>query len=158
MWLKKILGLALILGLSGCAAMRHGSSGDMSSDQVQMRIGQLEQQLEQKDDEISDLKDQVESLSDEVKKKESYSSSRSSRSYSNDSASSYKKEGTLRVDVSPDQVQLALKNAGFYNGTVDGKIGERTKKAIADFQKAHNLNPDGIIGRKTWEELKAYLD
>ena len=61
------------------------------------------------------------------------------------------------VSASIEDVQTALKNAGFYKGTVDGKIGQQTKKAIESFQRKHNLTADGVIGRRTWEELKAYL-
>lgn len=55
------------------------------------------------------------------------------------------------------QIQIALKNSGFYKGEIDGKIGPRTKTAIRAFQKAKNLNLDGVVGSKTWEELKKYL-
>ena len=71
--------------------------------------------------------------------------------------SSSKKDGILRVDAAADQVQLALKNAGYYTGPVDGKLGEKTKKAAAEFQKAHNLNADGVIGKRTLTILKTYL-
>ena len=54
-------------------------------------------------------------------------------------------------------VQKALKNAGFYTGTVDGKIGPKTKKAIVDFQKAKGLKSDGKVGPRTWIELEKYL-
>ncbi|HTZ11516.1 MAG TPA: peptidoglycan-binding domain-containing protein, partial [Candidatus Margulisiibacteriota bacterium] len=47
-------------------------------------------------------------------------------------------------------IQSALKNAGFYAGEVDGKIGPKTKAAIEAFQKANNLKPDGKVGPKTW--------
>lgn len=55
------------------------------------------------------------------------------------------------------QIQMALKSSGFYKGEIDGKIGPRTKTALRAFQKANNLNPDGVIGSKTWEALKKYL-
>jgi len=51
------------------------------------------------------------------------------------------------------QVQAALKKAGFYKGDIDGKLGPQTKKAIKAFQKSKGLNPDGVIGVRTWEEL-----
>ena len=56
-----------------------------------------------------------------------------------------------------NEIQTALKNAGFYTGDVDGKIGPMTKKAIEDFQKAKGLKVDGKVGPKTWEVLSAYL-
>ena len=55
------------------------------------------------------------------------------------------------------QVQLSLKKAGFYKGEIDGKMGPRTKCAIKEFQKAKKLNPDGVVGGKTWEVLERYL-
>ncbi len=58
---------------------------------------------------------------------------------------------------SPRDIQTALKNAGFYTGEVDGKVGPMTKKAIEDFQKAKGLKADGKVGPKTWEVLSAYL-
>ena len=54
-------------------------------------------------------------------------------------------------------IQRALKNAGFYTGTVDGKVGPKTKKAIEEFQKAKGLKVDGKVGSKTWSELAKYL-
>ena len=54
-------------------------------------------------------------------------------------------------------IQRALKSAGFYTGTIDGKIGPRTKKAIIDFQKANGLKADGKCGPKTLAALDKYL-
>ena len=56
------------------------------------------------------------------------------------------------------EIQSALKNAGFYNGQVDGKMGPMTKKAVEDFQKAKALQADGKVGTKTWGLLSAYLN
>ena len=56
------------------------------------------------------------------------------------------------------EIQTALKNANFYTGTIDGKIGSMTKKAIAAFQKANNLQADGKVGHKTWAALSKYLN
>lgn len=56
------------------------------------------------------------------------------------------------------EIQTALKNAGFYTGNIDGKIGPQTKKAIAEFQKAKGLQADGKVGTKTWSALSAYLN
>ncbi|MBU3958787.1 MAG: peptidoglycan-binding protein [Candidatus Omnitrophica bacterium] len=58
----------------------------------------------------------------------------------------------------PKEIQMALKNAGFYTWVVDGKIGPMTKKAIEEFQKAKALKVDGIVGPKTWDKLQIYLN
>lgn len=54
-------------------------------------------------------------------------------------------------------IQKALKNAGFYTGSIDGKIGPKTKKAIVEFQKANGLKTDGKVGPRTWAALEKYL-
>ena len=54
-------------------------------------------------------------------------------------------------------IQKALKNAGYYQGNVDGKIGSATEAAVKQFQKDNGLHADGIVGRNTWDKLKVYL-
>lgn len=54
------------------------------------------------------------------------------------------------------EIQSALKNAGFYTEKVDGKFGQKTKKAVEDFQKANGLTIDGKVGPDTWNKLKTY--
>ncbi len=56
------------------------------------------------------------------------------------------------------QIQTALKNAGFYTGKIDGKIGPGSKKAIEAFQTSKGLKADGKVGPKTWTALEAYLN
>jgi peptidoglycan hydrolase-like protein with peptidoglycan-binding domain len=61
------------------------------------------------------------------------------------------------IELSAKQIQKALKSAGFYQGSIDGKIGPKTKEAIIKFQKAHGLKADGIAGKRTSAELNKYL-
>lgn len=56
------------------------------------------------------------------------------------------------------EIQQALKNAGFYQGTVDGKSGPMTRDAIKEFQRVHGLTDDGVVGKQTWAKLQAYSD
>ena len=56
------------------------------------------------------------------------------------------------------EIQQALKNAGFYQGSIDGKVGPQTREAIKEFQRANGLHVDGVVGRQTWERLAPYLD
>ncbi|MFH1128205.1 MAG: peptidoglycan-binding domain-containing protein, partial [Candidatus Omnitrophota bacterium] len=58
---------------------------------------------------------------------------------------------------STQEVQKALKNAGYYTSNVDGKLGPKTKKAIKEFQKANALQADGKVGPRTWAALSKYL-
>jgi peptidoglycan hydrolase-like protein with peptidoglycan-binding domain len=62
------------------------------------------------------------------------------------------------VKPSGKDIQTALKNAGYYSGPVDGKIGPLTKKAIVDFQTANKLGADGKVGPRTWSILGTYLN
>lgn len=64
----------------------------------------------------------------------------------------------LDPDFKPSvkDIQLALKNSGFYQGNIDGKFGPRTKVAVKDFQRENALKVDGVVGKMTWEKLKNY--
>jgi peptidoglycan hydrolase-like protein with peptidoglycan-binding domain len=57
---------------------------------------------------------------------------------------------------STKEVQQALKNAGFYQGSVDGRSGPMTRDAVKEFQRVHGLQDDGVVGKQTWAKLKAY--
>ena len=73
-------------------------------------------------------------------------------------ASLVPQEKAIPASPSKKDIQAALKNAGFYTGKVDGKIGKKTKEAIKEFQKVNGLKADGKVGPKTWDKLKTYLD
>lgn len=66
-------------------------------------------------------------------------------------------EGEKKLARNKD-IQTALKNASFYSGEVDGKIGPMTRKAIREFQTSKGLTADGKVGPKTWVELEKYLN
>lgn len=146
-----LLGIfVLVVSIAGCATTKK----DMSSEQLQMRISDMEKQIDQKSLEILDLKDQVSELNDELK------TSGSTPTVSQKTAktlSPVEKE-IIRVAASPQDIQTSLKNAGYYTGAIDGKIGNNTKKAIKAFQEANGLRADGVIGQKTWLKLKTYLN
>ncbi|MBZ4421008.1 peptidoglycan-binding protein [Myxococcus sp. RHSTA-1-4] len=52
-------------------------------------------------------------------------------------------------------LQRRLAAAGFNPGPIDGDFGPRTKAAVVAFQRAKGLEPDGIVGPKTWGKLQA---
>lgn len=147
-------GLAMLL--TGCVTTQNKSGVD----QLQIRVVDLEKKVEERDSEIVDLKYQIKDLSSNTQRQPSISVEdeapvRKSSSSSADQAASSDK--IIKVSASISDVQKALKNAGFYKGSIDGKIGQQTKKSIESFQRQHNLTADGVIGRRTWEELKVYL-
>ena len=55
------------------------------------------------------------------------------------------------------EIQTALKKAGIYRGPIDGQIGTQTKESIKKFQQQNNINPDGVVGSRTWQLLSEYL-
>ena len=137
MYFKILLGIFLILNLAGCATTKK-ESAKTQIQQLQSQVGDLEVQLKQRDEEIQGLEKELEKADSTA----GATSKVSARDVSN---------------VSSKQIQTALKNAGFYEGSIDGKIGKNTKKAIRAFQEANGLSADGIVGNKTWSKLKAYL-
>ena len=36
---------------------------------------------------------------------------------------------------------------------IDGSFGQRTEKAVKDFQKKQGITVDGIVGAETWEKI-----
>ncbi len=141
MWFVKILIICVLsLSLSGCVTGRKDATKPQIQ-QLQSRITQLERQLEQRDDEIGHLEDMLE----DAQEAQSYSAKRG-------------KIAETASKPSIKNIQIALKNAGYYAGPIDGKAGEKTKKAIQSFQKTNDLTPDGVVGQKTWAKLKKYLD
>ena len=139
-----VLLAGILMVLTGCATTQSGqSAGDL-----QLRVSDLENQVAAKDAEIKDLKYTMKDMAYDLDRtKTQHSPTSKADVYS-------KNDDILRVNVSPEKVQKALKAAGYYKGNVDGKLGTGSKAAIAKFQKDHGLKVDGIIGEQTWRELK----
>ena len=51
------------------------------------------------------------------------------------------------------QIQTALKQQGYYTGSVDGIYGAQTEGAVRKFQSAKGLSVDGICGSETLSAL-----
>ncbi|MDR3077244.1 MAG: peptidoglycan-binding protein [Planctomycetota bacterium] len=66
-------------------------------------------------------------------------------------------KGNIRVPVPARTIQAALREAGFYRGNVDGKVGSQTIGAITAFQRSVGIKADGIVGRVTWQHLQGYV-
>ena len=62
------------------------------------------------------------------------------------------------VKPSTRDIQQALKNSGFYQGSIDGKMGPLTKDAIKEFQRVHGLKDDGVVGKQTWAQMSTYAN
>ncbi len=134
---SKTVFICLLLFLTGCATTHQKIKTD-DMNEYEMRINELEDALRDRDEEILDLTNEVNRLQQSTSRIKTSSVSTSSK-------------------LSHKDIQKALKNAGFYNGSIDGKIGKNTKRAIKEFQKANGLTADGIVGKRTIEKLKKYL-
>ncbi|MBY0754522.1 N-acetylmuramoyl-L-alanine amidase [Clostridium sardiniense] len=49
--------------------------------------------------------------------------------------------------------QKRLNALGYSTNGIDGKFFDGTKKAVIELQKANGLDPDGVIGKNTWNAL-----
>jgi hypothetical protein len=68
--------------------------------------------------------------------------------------------GPLKLGDSGAQVkvlQRALASLGYSPGAIDGTYGPSTQQAVARFQAAAKLTPDGILGPQTLQALKNAL-
>ncbi len=108
-----------------------------------------------KDLEVQGLRNQVSALeAQSPARTEESASSEQVAAKSEASAESLDKAGDVKDQPTPRQIQAALKNAGYYQGPIDGKLGKKTRKAVKAFQKANNLTVDGKVGKLTWAALK----
>jgi len=135
---KVLAVIVLALFLSGCATTTK-KSNNIEIQQLKSRVAGLETDLQAKEQEIMHLEDELE----KVREKRAV----------------YRKEGKIveSKKLSTRQIQAALKNAGFYRGSVDGKMGPATTEAIKSFQRANGLKADGVVGKKTRANLMKYL-
>ena len=63
------------------------------------------------------------------------------------SANALSKVGSTGAEVR--EIQTRLKKWGYFNSTVDGIYGTKTKNAVIYFQKKNGLTADGVCGKKT---------
>ena len=139
---KMLIVIVLALALSGCATTTKKTS-NIELQQLKGRVSGLETDLQAKEQEIMRLEDELE------KAREKRVTYKEEKIGEGKPAESKK--------LSDRQVQTALKNAGFYRGSVDGKIGFATTEAIKAFQRANGLKADGVVGKKTRANLMKYL-
>ncbi len=62
----------------------------------------------------------------------------------------------LKIGSKGDHVlawQRFLNLSGYHCGLEDGIFGKNTRLAVIDYQRAHGLIADGVIGAKTWASL-----
>src|SRR5262250_3360041 len=50
--------------------------------------------------------------------------------------------------------QQQLKDSGLYNGSIDGKMGSETQRALRQFQQQHGLRQSGTLDERTYTTLQ----
>ena len=170
--MRNLAIITSILFLSGCAA----TSAPNELDDLRRQINVMEGRVQEKNQQIEQLRetvDKVKTDSGQIAELQSRIEDRDKELASlQEALDRESKEKALlaeRIDVlmgqykRPEstnytkQIQIALKNAGFDPGTIDGVMGSRTRKAIRYFQKANNLPISGKIDKNTWAKLRKYL-
>ncbi len=56
-----------------------------------------------------------------------------------------------------EMMQLALYRAGYLDEKPDGVFGDETRRALVFFQRDYRLSADGVMGEKTFGELRQYI-
>jgi len=162
-----LLSFVLLGFLGGCSTAQKPSSVG----QLQIKMTKLERKLNENNQKVVRLQDKVDELTTLLEQYDSENDylqddfnepvinpPKEAEKKSKKTKTKSSKGKVIRVSAKPKQIQLALKNAGYYAYSVDGKIGKRSVEAIKQFQKDHDLKADGIVGSKTWYELKYYLE
>lgn len=129
---------ALTLAVSGCAGSRHRQA----INRLNTDVGLLDQRINQL--ERASLRAPQAAWPSESWRQPSPTVTRASAAPS--------------AQPSAKAIQRALQNAGFDPGPIDGRLGSRTRQAITEFQRAHGLSTDGVVGKQTWARLSLYTD
>ncbi|MFA4988338.1 MAG: peptidoglycan-binding domain-containing protein [Candidatus Omnitrophota bacterium] len=129
-WLLAAVAV-FVFSLAGCSTARNK---DLEIQGLRNQVSALKAQAPEESEQVTALEEITIVQSEEAEKKEE-----------------------ARECPTSKQIQAALKNAGYYSGPIDGKIGRKSRQAIRDFQKANNLSVDGKVGKKTWGALKEFL-
>ncbi len=58
--------------------------------------------------------------------------------------------------IAVEQLQQALKDAGFYKGPIDGKYDDDVKTAVEAYQRSRHTAADGVAGAATMDSLGLY--
>jgi len=137
--------VGLVIFASGCATLSNRQDLERIAS-LEDRVTQLKVENKALKDKTVVLKDKTVALEDKITVLEEAL------------AAETKKEKLVFKMPNAKEIQTALKNTGYYKGEIDGDIGSQTKEAIRKFQEANDLNPDGVIGSRTWEKLSVYLE
>lgn len=143
-----VLFCAVCIG--GCATAEKGVQPQNES-QLQSQVAQLKNEVSSLEAQILAKAKELNNLKDELNKVEKEKEALSVE------LAKKKILGEAQARPNIEQVKVALINAGYQPGVINMKMEIATFNAIRAFQKANNLMPDGVVGKKTWAALKKYL-
>ncbi len=143
-----------VISLAGCATTSARKQSELEVQGLRNQVSVLEAQIQSKDEEASTLK---EALNKTIQENEALRAVKITASPAPKHV--VKKKVISRVKSRPNtkQIQIALRNAGYEPGSVDGRMGRQTRQAIKEFQKAHGFAQTGKVDKKTWNVLRDYL-
>ena len=141
-----LFSLLVLFGISlaGCTTAACKQK-DLELQGLKNHVSLLESQIQSKEQEISGLQDAL-NKANEQPKVETVEPGKE------------KVAAKVKQHHSIKDAQLALKNAGYDPGTIDGRMGKQTREALRAFQKANNLTVNGKADKKTWALLGEYLN
>ena len=176
---RRIFLVAICLLFSACVNMNKNVKQDMNV--LQAKVDNLEKsvvQLSRNDDELrtiiageqkrgeylqqqvaqmaNRLQGEIAGLQTRVGTPPARSAAKSAAAAVVDKSGNKVISGKMKSQPSVRDVQLALRNAGFYDGTIDDKPGPQTRQAIKAFQHSEGLRDDGVVGQQTWDKLRKY--
>ncbi|HET9368285.1 MAG TPA: peptidoglycan-binding domain-containing protein [Candidatus Udaeobacter sp.] len=73
--------------------------------------------------------------------------------YNNDDQSPDAASGQSAADATVSAVQSQLSRLGYYNGAIDGTLGDQTEAALARYQEDRDLSVTGTLDKATLQSL-----
>ena len=142
MWKMYVLVVVCAFVAMGCASTAELDSLRMQNESLRSQVNRLHSAVSEQDRAVQSLQDTLQRERDAKV------------------ALSSQLKAAQKEEIGPltnEHIQRALTTAGFYKGSIDGKIGPQTQAAIVEFQRAHGLKADGVVGRETSAALRNYL-
>ena len=132
------VSLFMIMFISGCVSLPQ----NQRYSELEERIVNMEERMDKMEEKCKKMEDMSVTATNKVPLKKKIDKIEPSKQF-------------IKFPSNED-IQVALKNAGFYDGEIDGQIGSKTRNAIKEFQKQNDLEVDGVVGRNTWDVLGKY--
>jgi len=73
--------------------------------------------------------------------------------YNDEDQSGYSDSGQSTANATVGAVQMALAKLGYYNGAIDGTLGDQTEAALAHYQEDRDLSVTGTVNAATLQSI-----